>query len=103
MPMPLISVWPVSLSAFTVNVGSSRCSMSSACVELVLVRAADSGSIDWLTTASANVIGSSRIGCCVSQSVSPVIESLRPTTPTMSPAGPFSHFFRPRVGSAWTW
>ena len=34
--MPLISIWPVSLSIFTMNVGSSRCSMSRTLASLSL-------------------------------------------------------------------
>jgi len=49
-------------------------------------RADERGSIDMLTTASANWICSRTIGCCGSHSVSPVIESFGPITPTMSPA-----------------
>ena len=86
MPMPLISVWPVSGSTRQVKVGSSRLQQVRASSVSLSLSADDSGSIDWLTTASANWIGSSRIGCCVSQSVSPVIESFRPMTATMSPA-----------------
>ena len=100
--MPLMSVWPVSLSAFTLNVGSSSWSTSRASPSLS--RSAPlSGSIDWLTTASAKVIDSSTIGCCVSQRVSPVLVSFRPMTATMSPAGAASTSSSPRLGSAWTW
>jgi hypothetical protein len=50
--------------------------------------------MDMLMTVSGNSIFSSRSGCAASQSVSPVTDSFRPTTPTMSPAAACSTFSR---------
>ena len=84
-PMPEISVWPVSSLTRKENVGSSRASAFRVSASFPL-SAELTGSIDMLMTVSGNSIRSSRIGCWVSQSVSPVTESFSPTMPTMSPA-----------------
>ena len=101
--MPLISVWPVSLSAFTLNVGSSqlqhfegrRPSLSLSADDLRLDRLADDRlgerdrfQQDRVLRVAERVAGD---------------RSFRPMTPTMSPAGPLSTSSRPRAGSAWMW
>ena len=83
--MPLISVWPVSGFSSARNVGSCLRSMVSVSASF-LRSSVLSGSIDIEMTVSGNSIDASRIGSRVSHSVSPVIESRRPMTPTMSPA-----------------
>ena len=83
--MPLMSVWPVSGFSSARNVGS--CFRSIVSVSLSFLRSSVlSGSIAIEMTVSGNSIDASRIGSRVSHSVSPVIESRRPITPTMSPA-----------------
>ena len=86
--MPEMIVWPVSSLTLYANVGSSRASSRRVSASFPL-SAELTGSIDMLMTVSGNSIRSSRIGCEASQSVSPVTESFRPTTPTMSPARRF--------------
>ena len=99
--MPFISVCPVSRSSPQVNVGSSFLRMFSVSASFCL-SADDSGSIDRLTTACAKLMRSSRIGCSVSHSVSPVIDSFRPNRATMSPATASASSTR-SLGSALVW
>ena len=83
--MPEITVWPVSSSVRTRNVGSSsdndfnaRPSFSWSLFVF--------GSIATWMTGSGNSMRSSTIGDERSQSVSPVVVSLKPRPATMSPA-----------------
>ena len=83
--MPEMTVWPVSSSLRTRNVGSSSASRWIAVPSFswsVLVF----GSIATEMTGSGNVIDSRMTGLAGSQSVSPVVVCLRPCTAMMSPA-----------------
>ena len=63
-----------------------------------------SGSIDWLTTASANVIGSSRIGCCgVAERVAGDRVLQADDARRCRRPGRLGTSSSPRFGSAWTW
>lgn len=77
--MPPISVWPVSSLRETVNVGSSAESFWMA-VESFSWSPLVFGSMATKITGSGKVIDSSTIGLLMSQSVSPVVVSLRPIT-----------------------
>ena len=83
--MPEITVWPVSSSVRTWNVGSSSASRPSA-TDIFSWSALVLGSIETCTTGSGKVIVSSTIGESGAQSVSPVEVCLRPTPAAMSPA-----------------
>jgi len=83
--MPAMIVWPVSSSVRTWKVGSSSerrwiAVPSFSWSPLVL------GSIATWMTGAGKFIDSRTTGCLSSQSVSPVVVSLRPMTATMSPA-----------------
>ena len=82
--MPEITVWPVSSSNFTTNVGSSSESLASPAPSLSW-SALVFGSTATEMTGMGNVIDSSTTGLSGSQIVSPVVECFRPTTATMSP------------------
>ena len=76
-PIPLMMVWPVSSSSWTWKVGSSSASFwiavpSFSWSPLVF------GSMATEMTGSGKVIDSSTTAFCGSQSVSPVVVSLRP-------------------------
>ena len=83
--MPLMMVWPLSGSVWTLNVGSSFASLESATPifswsPLVL------GSTATEITGAGNSMVSSTMGCFSSQMVSPVEMFFRPTQAQMSPA-----------------
>ena len=84
-PMPAISVWPVSSSVVTRNVGSSSASRASA-VPSLSWSAFDLGSTATEITGSGNVIDSSTIGADSTDRVSPVVVCFRPTPAAISPA-----------------
>ena len=84
-PMPAMIVCPVSSSVRTRNDGSSIASFCSDAPSLSW-SALVLGSIAMSMTGSGNSIRSRMIGCFSSQSVSPVVALLRPTTAQMSPA-----------------
>ena len=84
-PMPEMSVWPLSSSVRTLNVGSSCWSLCRAPPSLsssALLR----GSIAIEITGSGKSMDSRMIGCSSEQRVSPVMQSRRPTAAAMSPA-----------------
>ncbi len=83
--MPEMTVWPVSSSERTWNVGSSSDRACRALPSLswsFLVR----GSMATVITGSGNSMRSRRIGWSGSLIVSPVVVNFRPTAATMSPA-----------------
>ena len=84
-PMPAISVWPVSSSEVTRNVGSSSERRARPLPSLSW-SAFDFGSTATEITGSGKVIDSSTIGADSAASVSPVVVDLRPTPAAISPA-----------------
>ena len=83
--MPEMTVWPVSSSRRTWNVGSSSASFWMAVPSFswsLLVF----GSIATEMTGAGKVIDSRITGFCGSQRVSPVVVCFRPSTATISPA-----------------
>ena len=83
-PIPAMIVWPVSVSVWARNVGSSSANLAKASPILpwsffVL------GSIASSITGSGNSIDSRITGCCSSQIVSPVVVILKPTAAAISP------------------
>ena len=84
--MPEITVWPVSSSVRTRNVGSSSESAKRALPSLSWSDFVFGSTATWMT-GSGNVerLEHDRMGR-VAQSVSPVVVVFRPTTATMSPA-----------------
>ncbi len=95
------------LAGFRVLLGAKRGVLLAEHVERVasfLRSSVLSGSIAIEMTVSGNSIDASRIGSRVSHSVSPVIESRRPMTPTMSPAradSSCSSFFDAWMRQSW--
>ena len=83
--MPEMTVWPVSSSVRTRNVGSSSDSDLSALPSLSWSLLVFGSMATWIT-GSGNSIRSRMIGSVRSQSVSPVVVSLKPRPATMSPA-----------------
>ena len=83
--MPEMTVWPVSSSVRTWNVGSSSARRASA-VAIFSWSTLVFGSIETCTTGSGNTIVSSLIGASGAQRVSPVEVCFRPTAAAMSPA-----------------
>ena len=83
-PIPEITVWPVSLSTFTLKVGSSS-------LNLFIPFAnwswspLETGSIDTETTGSGNSMDS-KVTSPFSDKVCPVLTSFNPITATISPA-----------------
>src|SRR5438477_150597 len=84
-PMPPISVWPVSSSEVTRNVGSSSASRWRPLPSLSW-SAFDFGSTATWITGSGNVIDSSTMGAFSAESVSPVVVFFKPTPAAISPA-----------------
>ena len=82
--MPEMTVWPVSSSVRTRNVGSSSDSAKSA-LESFSWSALVLGSMATWMTGSGKIRVSSWIGWSTSLSVSPVVTCLSPTAATMSP------------------
>ena len=82
--MPEMTVWPVSWSERTRKVGSSSLRANSAFDSLSWSAFVFGSTATWIT-GSGNSSDSSTIGWAMSQSVSPVVVDLRPTTATMSP------------------
>ena len=83
--MPAMSVWPVSSSVRTRNVGSSSASRWRPAPSLSWSPFVF-GSIATEITGSGNVIDSSTIGAVSIASVSPVVVCFRPTAAAISPA-----------------
>ena len=83
-PIPEITVWPVSSSKRTTNVGSSSASFCSP-VPSLSWSAFVFGSTATLITGVGKLMDSSTTGLSGSQIVSPVVACFRPTTATMSP------------------
>src|SRR6056297_3091333 len=84
-PIPEMIVCPVSSSVLTRKDGSSCASLPSA-MPIFSWSGFDLGSTATDITGSGNSIRSSTIGLSVSQSVSPVVTSFRPTAAAISPA-----------------
>ena len=84
-PMPLITVWPISGSTPTRNDGSSAASLPSA-ADSFSWSALVFGSTATSITGSGNSMRSSTTWRSTSDSVSPVVVFLSPTSATMSPA-----------------
>ena len=83
--MPRMIVWPVSLSVWTLKVGSSCMSLASA-MPIFSWSALVLGSIATAMTGSGKFIASRMTGSSRSQIVSPVETFFRPTAAAMSPA-----------------
>ena len=90
--MPDITVWPVSLSTFTLKVGSSSLSLF---IPLASWSWSpfETGSIETETTGSGNSIDS-KVTSPFSDKVCPVLTSFRPITATISPAIQNEPFFK---------
>ena len=84
-PIPRMMVWPVSLSVWTLKVGSSCISLASA-MPIFSWSALVLGSIATAMTGSGKFIASRMIGLSRSQIVSPVETFFSPTAAAMSPA-----------------
>ena len=82
--MPEMTVWPVSSSVRTRNVGSSSVSANSALPSLSWSALVLGSTATWIT-GSGNSSVSRRMGWSGSHRVSPVVVSLSPTAATMSP------------------
>ena len=82
--MPEMTVWPVSSSVRTRNVGSSSDSDLSALPSLSWSLFVFGSMATWMT-GSGNSMRSRTIGSLRSHSVSPVVVSLKPRPATMSP------------------
>ena len=82
--MPEITVWAVSSSVRTWNVGSSS-ERAWRAFDILSWSALVRGSTATWMTGSGNSTDSSTIGALMAESVSPVLVSLRPMPATMSP------------------